>query len=59
MIRSELDFSINEYATHLPIISEMKNNPIRVNNLKIKIVDMETEQLATEILASKINFTIE
>jgi hypothetical protein len=31
----------------------------RVNNLKIKIVDMETEQLATEILASKINFTIE
>lgn len=50
---------ISSYEPHLPIISEMKNNPIRVNNLKIKIVDMDTEQLASEIIASKINFTIE
>ena len=50
---------ISSYEPHLPIISEMKNNPIRVNNLKIKIVDMDTEQLASEIIASKINLTIE
>lgn len=50
---------ISVYEPHLPVISEMKNNPIRVNNLKIKIVDMNTEQLATDITASKINFTIE
>ncbi len=50
---------ISVYEPHLPVISEMKNNPIRVNNLKIKIVDMDTEQLATDILSSKINFTIE
>ena len=50
---------ISVYEPHLTVVSEMKNNPIRVNNLKIKIVDMETEQLATDIIASKINFTIE
>lgn len=50
---------ISVYEPHQPVISEMKNNPIRVNNLKIKIVDMDTEQLASDIIASKINFTIE
>lgn len=50
---------ISVYEPHQPIVSEMKNNPIRVNNLKVKIVDMDTEQLATDIIASKINFTIE
>lgn len=50
---------ISVFEPHIPVVSEMKNNPIRVNNLKIKIVDMNTEQLATDIIGSKINFTIE
>lgn len=50
---------ISVYEPHLPVVSEMKNNPIRVNNIKIKIVDMETEQLAQDIIGSKINFTVE
>lgn len=46
------------YQPYVPITSEMKNNELQVNTMSIKIVDMLTEQPATEILSSVVNFTI-
>jgi hypothetical protein len=46
------------YEPHIPIESYLNNNEIVVNNFKVEIVDMDDERPATELIKSKINFTI-
>lgn len=46
------------YEPHQLIESSLNNNEIVLNNFNIQIVDMDTEQPATELTKSKINFTI-
>ena len=46
------------YEPHIPIESFLNNNEIVVNNFKVEIVDMDDERPATELIKSKINFTI-
>ena len=49
---------VTVYQPYNPIISDLRNNEIKINNFGIRIVDMETEETATEIQQSVINFTI-
>ena len=46
------------YIPYNPIVSFLKNNEISTNIISIKIVDMLTEEPATEIIRSIVNFTI-
>ena len=46
------------YEPYQPVQSELKNNEISVNSFKISIVDMKTEQLAKQLTASTVNFSI-
>ena len=46
------------YIPYNPIVSFLKNNEISTNIISIKIVDMLTEEPATEIKRSIVNFTI-
>jgi len=46
------------YIPYNPIVSFLKNNEISTNIISIKIVDMMTEEPATEINRSIVNFTI-
>lgn len=49
---------ISTYQPYQLIVNDMKNNPIKVNSIKIRIVDMLDENLATELTRSIINFSI-
>jgi hypothetical protein len=49
---------ISTYQPYQIIVNDMKNNPIKVNSVKIRIVDMLDENLATELTRSIINFSI-
>jgi hypothetical protein len=49
---------ITVYQPYLPIVSQLNNNEISTNSLKIRILDMDDETPATEISNSTINFTI-
>ena len=46
------------YQPFNPIISDLNNQELVLNNFGIRIVDMEQEETATEIISSVINFTI-
>ena len=46
------------YQPYQPIVSKMLNNEMEINSLTFQIVDMLTEEKATEISRSVINFTI-
>lgn len=46
------------YEPYQQVSSELKNNEISVNSFKISILDMKTEQLAKQLSASVVNFTI-
>ncbi len=46
------------YQPYNPIISKLNNQKTVLNHMTIRIVDMETEDLATEIIRSVVNFTI-
>ena len=50
---------ITTYQPYQAIRSKMKNNDIRINSLRIKIVDMKTDKLATDLKGSIVNFTID
>ncbi len=50
---------ISVYQPYQPIISHLNNNQIQTNNLSFNIVDMLSEEKATEIKRSVINFTID
>lgn len=50
---------ITVYQPYNVIQSKLDNNPIEINQMSFKIVDMLTEELAKEIKRSVINFTIE
>lgn len=50
---------ITVYQPYNVIESRLKNNPIEINQMNFRIVDMLTEELAKEIKRSVINFTIE
>tara|TARA_R110000765_G_scaffold357467_1_gene447555 strand:+ start:1225 stop:3018 length:1794 start_codon:yes stop_codon:yes gene_type:complete len=47
------------YQPYQPIISKMRNNQIEINSMTFQIVDMLTEEPATDIIRSVINFTID
>ena len=49
---------ITIYEPHQTIISDLLNNEIAVNSFDVKIINMETEEPATELTKSAINFTI-
>lgn len=49
---------ITIYEPHQTIISDLVNNEISVNSFDIKIINMDTEEPATELTNSAINFTI-
>lgn len=49
---------ISTYQPYQPITNDLSNNKINVNSLRIKIVDMKTESLSTELSGSILNFTI-
>jgi len=46
------------YEPFQVVQSDLKNNEISVNSFKISILDMKTEQLARQLAASTVNFTI-
>jgi hypothetical protein len=50
---------ITVYQPYNVIQSRLDNNPIEINSMSFRIVDMLTEELAKEIKRSVINFTIE
>ena len=50
---------ITVYQPYNVIQSHLDNNPIEINSMTFKIVDMLTEEPATEIKRSVVNFTIE
>lgn len=50
---------ITVYQPYNVIESRLKNNPIEINQMNFRIVDMLSEELAKEIKRSVINFTIE
>lgn len=50
---------ITVYQPYNVIESSLKNNPLEINSMSFHIVDMLSEQTATEIKRSVINFTIE
>jgi hypothetical protein len=50
---------ITVYQPYNVIESRLDNNPIEINQMNFRIVDMLTEELAKEIKRSVINFTIE
>ena len=50
---------ITVYQPYNVIQSYLDNNPIEINSMTFKIVDMLTEEPATEIKRSVVNFTIE
>ncbi len=49
---------ISTYQPYQPITNDLANNKINVNSLRIKIMDMKTESLSTELIGSILNFTI-
>jgi len=49
---------ISTYQPYQPITNDLSNNKINVNSLRIKILDMKTETLSTELSGSILNFTI-
>lgn len=49
---------ITIYEPHQTIVSDLLNNEIAVNSFDVKIINMETEEPATELTKSAINFTI-
>jgi hypothetical protein len=49
---------ISIYQPYQPITSDLKNNQLQMNSFRIKIVDMLTEEPATHINRSIINFTV-
>ena len=57
-ISTDTEEIISTYQPYQLIVNDMKNNPIKVNNIKIRIVDMLDENLATELTRSIINFSI-
>jgi len=50
---------ITVYQPYNVIESSLKNNPLEINTMSFHIVDMLSEETATEIKRSVINFTIE
>ena len=46
------------YQPYNPIITDLNNQELILNNFEVRIVDMENENTATEITKSVINFTI-
>jgi hypothetical protein len=46
------------YQPYNPIITDLKNQELVLNNFDVRIVDMENENTAGEIISSIINFTI-
>ena len=46
------------YQPYNAIITDLRNQELIVNNFDVRIVDMENESTATEIVSSIINFTI-
>ncbi len=46
------------YEPYQEVQSDLKNNEISINSFKISILDMKTEQLAKQLAASTVNFTI-
>ena len=49
---------VSVYQPYNPIISELNNQELVLNNFDVRIVDMEDESTAEEIISSVINFTI-
>ena len=49
---------ITVYQPYQPIVSQLNNNEISTNSLKIRIINMNDETPANEISNSVINFTI-
>ena len=49
---------VSVYQPYNPIVSHLDNNKIETNTLSFKIVDMLSEEKATEIKRSVLNFTI-
>ena len=47
------------YQPYQPIVSKMRNNQLEINSMSFQIVDMLTEEPATDIIRSVINFTID
>lgn len=47
------------YEPPFPIVSKLNNQSLRINNFRIKIMNMRTNEPATELQQSIINFTIE
>ena len=50
---------LSVYEPRQTIISDLKNNKIETNNIRIQILNMKNEQLATQVTSSVVNFTIE
>lgn len=47
------------YEPNFKIVNQMNNQPIRINSMRVKIINMRTDEPATELKQSIINFTIE
>ena len=49
---------VSVYQPYNPIVSHLNNNKIETNNISFKIVDMLSEERATEIKRAVLNFTV-
>ena len=49
---------VSVYQPYNPIITDLNNQELVINNFDIRIVDMEKENTAVEVSSSVINFTI-
>jgi len=49
---------VSVYQPYNPIITDLRNQELVLNNFDVRIVDMENESTAGEIISSIINFTI-
>jgi len=47
------------YEPNFKVISTLKNQLLRINNFRVRIINMRTNEPATELLQSIINFTID
>lgn len=46
------------FQPNFPVVSYMANQPLRLNNFRVKIKDMGNDKPAYELISSVINFTI-
>lgn len=46
------------FQPNFPIVSYMNNQPLRINNFRVKIKDMGNDKPAYELISSVVNFTV-